>query len=32
MELDELQSYIGEEFHQEPDYPNTSMKMVKERI
>jgi hypothetical protein len=30
--IEENQNYVGdEEFHQEPDYPSTFMKMVKER-
>jgi hypothetical protein len=31
-EFEENKNYVGdEEFHQEPDYPSTFMKMVKER-
>jgi hypothetical protein len=31
-EFEENQNYVGDEvFHQEPDHPNTFMKMVKER-
>jgi hypothetical protein len=30
-EAEENQNYVGEEFHREPDYPSTFMKMVKER-
>jgi hypothetical protein len=30
-QFEENQNCIGEEFHQEPDYPSTFMKMVKER-
>jgi hypothetical protein len=30
-EFKENQNYVGENFHQEPDYPSTFMRMVKER-
>jgi hypothetical protein len=31
MKFEGNQNYIGEEIHQEPDHPSTSMKMVKQR-